>query len=81
MVPSEEEGQGVGIESELPGLNFKFQCSGHLGSVTRINYLESINTLASSSEDCTIKLWDLGLLSHRDRIGNNNIVSDAYYTL
>lgn len=63
----------------------KFQFRGHLDSVRGVHFVGQENIMASISEDCTVKLWDLSLLMKNEEEGFaegtqfDNI--NPYYTL
>jgi WD40 repeat protein len=57
-------GAGMGSKKQATGvrrLMFNNKCSlkSHIDSIRGLHFLPHINGLVSSSEDCTVKVWDV----------------------
>ena len=65
-------------------INLKHEFNVHLDSVRGIQFIGSLDWMASVSEDCTVKLWDVKLMHKNmsDGFGEGiQFKSDPYFTL
>jgi len=62
----------------------KMTLRGHVDVVTGTQFIDSMNLMASCSEDATIKLWDLNLMIKNHEEGfaaGTEFDEDYYFTL
>lgn len=78
----------VGIRAsyadKMSEINLRHEFNVHLDSVRGVQFIGSLDCMASVSEDCTVKLWDLKLMHKNmtDGFGKGiEFKSDPYFTL
>ena len=70
--------------SNMSDINLKHEFNVHLDSVRGVQFIGSLDCMASVSEDCTVKLWDVKLMHKNmsDGFGQGiEFKSDPYFTL
>lgn len=70
--------------SEMSEISLKHEFNIHLDSVRGVQFIGSLDCMASVSEDCTVKLWDVKLMhkNMEDGFGKGiEFKGDPYYTL
>eukprot|EP00344_Euplotes_crassus_P010924 CAMPEP_0197011160 /NCGR_PEP_ID=MMETSP1380-20130617/57389_1 /TAXON_ID=5936 /ORGANISM="Euplotes crassus, Strain CT5" /LENGTH=336 /DNA_ID=CAMNT_0042433641 /DNA_START=1 /DNA_END=1011 /DNA_ORIENTATION=- len=70
--------------NKMSPINLKHEFNVHLDSVRGVQFVGSLDCMASVSEDCTVKLWDVKLMhkNMEDGFGEGiEFKGDPYYTL
>jgi WD40 repeat protein len=70
--------------SNMSEINLKHEFNVHLDNVRDVQFIGSLDCMASVSEDCTVKLWDVKLIHKNmtDGFGEGtNFKGDPYCTL
>lgn len=83
---SNEQDEDVKAEygDNLYDINLRHEFNVHLDSVRGVEFIDSLDCMASVSEDCTVKLWDVKLMhkNMEDGFGEGiEFKGDPYYTL
>jgi WD40 repeat protein len=69
---------------KMSEISLKHEFNVHLDSVRGVQFIESLDCMASVSEDCTVKLWDVKLMhkNMEDGFGKGiEFKGDPYFTL
>jgi WD40 repeat protein len=81
---NDEVSINASYSDKMSEIKLKHEFNVHLDSVRGVRFIRSLDCMASVSEDCTVKLWDVKLMhkNMEDGFGQGiDFKGDPYFTL